>query len=442
MPRIEIIRRKIKRAHGAALSKDEEKAVELAFSALSCIGGSAERRLTAARNFNKSHLVYDVTKPSPRTWFKYNRSVSTVTYVNAQEQKPLANVGINEDTEKEWETLKLQSPRTDTTWRLIKSKDGNIRPIEILKPQKVKKKKKSYLEERRGIKRFPCAYCRLYFRPENLVGGTSRMSIARLRETNCKINKGSGKNVDLPIAGKDTIKQMRKYGCCRGYEMVHVCAFCFQFFDYDVALSRSDPQPSSDLALLPNSRNAKIQFDLKQTAKKTGHPDSDNDFVVSYKSRASQLNSPFKQTVSVHSSQVLSQHYKPRSRRPMTHSAQNRARNGVNLGCFTPTPPVYSNYPIIRAATATPSFRKTVVPTPGSLDMNSTATSPRSKRGSRPMARAASPRSKSFRASQVRRSSPYARWMTLLGDTEREQKRLANTISHAYPVPFYAKGGN
>ena len=35
MPRIEIIRRKIKRAHGAALSKDEEKAVELAFSALS-----------------------------------------------------------------------------------------------------------------------------------------------------------------------------------------------------------------------------------------------------------------------------------------------------------------------------------------------------------------------------------------------------------------------
>ena len=61
MPRVEIKRRKIKHPHSASLSKDEEKAVELAFSALSCIGGSAERRLTAARNFNKTHILYDVT---------------------------------------------------------------------------------------------------------------------------------------------------------------------------------------------------------------------------------------------------------------------------------------------------------------------------------------------------------------------------------------------
>ena len=73
---------------------------------------------------------------------------------------------------------------------MVKLGDGSVRPIEILKLDKNElTNKKKTLSGRQTIngsklnsKKIRCGYCRMFFDVDNLPGGVSRMSIARLRE--------------------------------------------------------------------------------------------------------------------------------------------------------------------------------------------------------------------------------------------------------------------
>ena len=469
MGRVEIKRRKIKKPHlGGALSKEEEKAVELAFSALTCVGGNAQRRITDNAQFNEARTFVDITKESERPWFKYNRTVSAATLADesieqARVQKGDSSVIHSDllDDEEEnldaWVTLNLTEARKSTTWRVIKSWDGILRPIEVLIPQKTMKRQLNCIEKRYGVKREQCEYCQMYFRPENLVGATSRMSIARLREKNAK-----ERNINISkIPGKDTINKMLKSGCCRGYEMVRLCAFCFQFFDIDVIEKEINITQAAltDMEhFVHNANHANIHWDDSLVSAPHLHSHGDK-HTVSYGRRCSKLNDAFSHTVEMHVPPLKAEpqsrnkrllgHLKrslriktrvsPRSSRqrysdqPATPAKYygSKTPKADYFSGHTPTPPPqYEAYPPVTRRPATSARVHTRM-------------SPRMQNGRRRLAMSACPRTSSFRANdQLPRASPYQQWLRVLGDDEQASKKVNNGAQRAYQVPFYAPGGN
>ena len=116
---------------------------------------------------------------------------------------------------------------------MVRLGDGSIRPIEILKVDQRNKKNERKKKSQPGmingrkvkIKKERCGYCRQMFELDNLPGGVSRMSIARLREKNNKKNEERNYKVDVKVPVKDTIPHLMRNGGCRAYEMTRVCAF-------------------------------------------------------------------------------------------------------------------------------------------------------------------------------------------------------------------------
>ena len=73
---------------------------------------------------------------------------------------------------------------------MVRLGDGSIRPIEILKADESHDKgnpNRQMLSLKNQLK-VRCGCCQMLFEPENLPGGVSKMSIARLRNKNDQKN--------------------------------------------------------------------------------------------------------------------------------------------------------------------------------------------------------------------------------------------------------------
>ena len=158
----------------------------------------------------------------------------------------------------------LTTYRKETSWRMVRLGDGSIRPIEILKADKSHDKGKS--KQVNGIpekstKKVRCGCCQMLFEEENLPGGVSKMSIARLRNKNDQKNRKKNFQVDVKVPLKDTMPFLMKNGGCETYEMTKVCAFCFQFFEYDDVEESKFETKLGSFYHVPGARNATVHHD-------------------------------------------------------------------------------------------------------------------------------------------------------------------------------------
>ena len=77
------------------------------------------------------------------------------------------------------------------------------------------------------------------------------------------IRKIAKKNfqVDVKVPLKDTMPFLMKNGGCRAYEMTKVCAFCFQFFEYDDVEESKFETKLGSFYHVPGARNATVHHD-------------------------------------------------------------------------------------------------------------------------------------------------------------------------------------
>ncbi len=327
MGRVVIQTKKRKGCKKASLSKEEYLSVIHAFGMLSSVGGASQRRVSEAMAHNRNTMFYDVKKPPPRQWFKYtptsfnldSKMLNEDLSPNPSSRKPQSPSAQREERERknslsqikderEWETLNLTTYRNETSWRMVRLGDGSIRPIEILKVDQRNKKNERKKKSQPGmingrkvkIKKERCGYCRQMFELDNLPGGVSRMSIARLREKNNKKNEERNYKVDVKVPVKDTIPHLMRNGGCRAYEMTRVCAFCFQFFDY-VDKEATNPAIKLDMDHhLPGAHHANVHYDDGKKNNNNHNPskNGNNTITVSYPKRH-KLNRPFTSSLTI-----------------------------------------------------------------------------------------------------------------------------------------------
>jgi hypothetical protein len=376
---------------------------------------------------------------------------------------------------------------------MVKLGDGSVRPIEILKLDKNElTNKKKTLSGRQTIngsklnsKKIRCGYCRMFFDVDNLPGGVSRMSIARLREKNNKKNLKRNCKIDAKVPVKDTMPYLLRNGGCRAYEMAKVCAFCFQFFDYEDA-NATKPEIKLDLSNhVPGAHHANLHYDnignnskeidkkYPQELKKNNTDEkkkSDTTIVkVSYPKRHN-LNTPFTNSITISprckkrmplKSNVQARNYygalnrlstKKKSEGTLLKSKEVSAdiKNYYNImpRDDTPSPALLmqsiaqSQINRINRPVTTDFYRQRDKNTDILLrrrrrfgKSNIKPTRPLSKSAAHPKRRKPLSR-KLYQELEKIPKSPYKDWMRVLND--EEGARNAEKTQHAYHVPIYA----